>query len=104
MRFYFPLVVVLASCAPLAAPDLTKIDRSIRKEPAYSAKPKYCLLVFGPGAKTWVWLVLDGETLYVDRNGNGDLTEANERVQGPKKIEVAPGMYKWMNSFDLGEV
>src|SRR5262249_14353916 len=26
------------------------------------------------------WLVLDGNTLYVDRNGNGDLTEAKERV------------------------
>jgi hypothetical protein len=27
-----------------------------------------------------VWLVLDGETLYVDRNANGDLTEPGEKV------------------------
>jgi hypothetical protein len=66
---------------PSAAVDLTKIDRTIAKEPAYMSKPKYCLLVFGAEAKTRVWLVLDGETLYVDRNGNGDLTEENEMLK-----------------------
>jgi len=61
--------------APAIAADLTKIDRSIGKEPRYQTKaPKYCLLVFGPEAKYRVWLVLDGNTLYVDRNGKGDLT------------------------------
>jgi RNA polymerase sigma factor (sigma-70 family) len=91
---------------PLRAqfPDLTKIDRTIVKEPTYRNQPYYALLAFGPEAKKRVWLVVDGETLYVDRNGNGDLTEANERVAKTKKIEVAPGMYKWMDSFDLGEV
>src|SRR5262249_4307689 len=56
-------------------------------------KPRYCLLVFGPEAKTRVWLVLDGDVLYVDRNGNGDLTEAGERMavkEGPR--------------FEIGEV
>jgi hypothetical protein len=68
------------------ATDLTLIDRCIAKEPVYQSKsPKYCLLVFGPEAKTRVWLVLDGDTLYVDRNGNGDLTEENERVQNNGK-------------------
>src|SRR5262249_40372288 len=38
-------------------------------------------LVFGAEAKTRVWLVLDGDTLYVDRNANGDLREENERIQ-----------------------
>ena len=52
--------------ATLAGADLTKVDRSIKKEPAYQTKsPKYCLLVFGPEAKTRVWLVLDGDTLYI---------------------------------------
>jgi hypothetical protein len=37
--------------------------------------------VFGAEAKTRAWLILDGDTLYVDRNANGDLTEANERVK-----------------------
>src|SRR5262249_1657660 len=65
---------------PAPAPvDLAKIDRTIKKEPAYKGKPEYCLLVFGPQAKTRVWLVRDGDLLYVDGNGSGDLTEAGKR-------------------------
>jgi hypothetical protein len=73
---------------PLSTPaiDLTKIDRTIQKEPAYRSKaPNYCLLVFGPEAKFRVWLVFDGDTLYVDRNGNGDLTEPNKRLEPSEK-------------------
>ncbi len=36
--------------------------------------------MFGPEAKFRAWLVQDGDFLYVDRNGNGDLTEEGERV------------------------
>jgi hypothetical protein len=77
-----------ASLASAAEVDLSKIPRSINKEPAYKAKdPKYALAVFGPEAKTRVWLVLDKskpdaknyDVLYADLNANGDLTEANER-------------------------
>jgi hypothetical protein len=67
-------------CAWATAADLSTIDRTVAKEPAYKSKPWYCLLVFGQEAKTKVWLVLDGDVLYVDRNGNGDLTEEGERV------------------------
>jgi hypothetical protein len=67
---------------PASAADLNKVDRNIAKEPAYKTKsPKYCLLVFGLNAQTRVWLVLDGDVLYVDGNGNGDLTEAGETVK-----------------------
>lgn len=60
--------------------DAQKLDRTIGKEPAYASKnPRYCLLVFGPEAKFRVWLVVDGDFLYVDGNGNGDLTEPGER-------------------------
>ena len=56
------------------------------KEPAYKSKsPKYALLRFGPEGKDRVWLVLDGDTLYVDRNGNGDLTEPGEKVAAEKR-------------------
>ena len=79
MLFLISTLVVVGNTAVTAwGADLTKIDRTIAKEPAYKSKPKYCLLVFGPEAKTRVWLVLDGEVLYVDRNGNGDLTEKDE--------------------------
>ena len=85
--FPFMLALVLASwAAPAQAVDLSKIDRTIAKEPAYQTKtPKYCLLVFGPEAKTRVWLVLDGKVLYVDRNGDGDLTGAGKRVENSSK-------------------
>jgi len=53
------------------------VDRRL-VEPAGLVKPGYCLLVFGPEAKTCVWIIEDGDTLYVDRNANGDLTEAGE--------------------------
>jgi RNA polymerase sigma factor (sigma-70 family) len=51
------------------------------KEPKYRNEPRYALLVFGPKRATRVWMVLDGTTLYVDRNGNGDLTEPGERLE-----------------------
>jgi hypothetical protein len=85
------LLGLLCATAPAAAADLAAVDRSLKKEPAYQGKPKYCLLVFGPEARTRVWLVQDGEVLYVDRNGNGDLTEKGKRVerkQGDKNFRV----------------
>jgi hypothetical protein len=76
-----------------AADDLDRIDRSIARQPAYSAKePKYCLLVFGPKAETRVWLVLDlpydplrdkpgmNDVLYADRTGANDLTGPKSRI------------------------
>jgi hypothetical protein len=78
---------LLLIAAPAFGGDLAKIDRTIAKEPKYQSKPKYCLLVFGPEAKTRVWLVLDPDArlLYVDRNGNGDLREKGERVEPYEK-------------------
>jgi hypothetical protein len=72
--------------APASAADLTKIDRRIAREPTYRTKtPKYCLVVFGAEAKTRVWFVRDGNELYVDRNGNGDLTEPGNRLTATSK-------------------
>ena len=70
----------LTVCALPAWPaDLTKIERTIAKEPEYQSKaPKYCLLVFGAQATTKVWLVADGDTLHVS-NSEGDLTGAGSR-------------------------
>jgi hypothetical protein len=79
------LIVALLLCGSTAsAADLKKIPRSIGKEPAYTNKPRYALAVFGADAKFRVWLVLDGDVLYVDKNGNGDLTEAGEKHVGKK--------------------
>ena len=76
-------------------PDLTKIDRKIRKQPKYASKrPLYGFLAFGPKATTCVAAVFDKSTptspeydvLYFDRNANGDLTEANERIVGKPDV------------------
>src|SRR5438876_11489570 len=80
-----PLIVIC--CWPGASwADLSKVDRSIGKEPVYQSKnPKYCLVVPDTEAKTRIWLVLDGDVLYVDRNMNGDLTDAGEKIE-PKPV------------------
>jgi hypothetical protein len=90
---------VLLLPAPTAqATDLTKIERRIAKEPAYQTKsPKYCLLVFGLDAKSRVWLVQDGDTLYVDRRGNGDLTGDAQRV----KVKQPNDSFR---SFEVGDL
>jgi hypothetical protein len=60
--------------------DLFKLIPDRVKEPAYKGKPAYCLLVFGPEAKTRAWVVMDGDLIYIDRSGNGDLTEPGKQV------------------------
>jgi hypothetical protein len=93
MRFiagFFTFVCLAAPTSHLWAADLSKIERAITKEPAYKSKePLYCLLVFGPEAKTRVWVVLDGTDLYVDTNGDTDLTAPNERFPNDGK-DVKP--------------
>jgi hypothetical protein len=96
--WFLPAVLGLVGWATsAAAADLAQIDRSIRKEPTYQSKPKYCLLVFGADAKTRVWLVQDGDVLYVDRNANGDLTEKGKRVERQPVNQGAP-------AFDAGDI
>ena len=62
-RFAWAVAFVgLLAATATAGPDLARIDRVIRKEPGYQTKaPRYCLLAFGPEARTRVWLVLDGD-------------------------------------------
>src|SRR2546423_744441 len=99
-RALFMVVWLVLSSTTFAA-DLSKVERTIAREPAYRSKaPRYCLLVFGPEAKTSVWLVQDGDTLYVDRNGNGDLTEEGEKVLAEKQDGAEEGVY----TFRIGEL
>ena len=59
--------------------DLSKVDRSIRREPVWtSGEPQYCLFVVS--AERRVWFVVDGDDLYMDINGNGDLTDPGEKL------------------------
>jgi len=104
------------------AADLKKIDRTVKKEPAYQSRsPRYGLLVLGPKAETRLWLVFDSvpdplepgkarDYLYVDRNGNGDLTEPGERVAATVhklKVDVSFGSGSYEETlleFDVGDV
>ncbi len=84
MRARVVLSVVLGVWAigDLKALDLSLIKRAVSVEPTYeSNSPKYCLLAFGTNAETRVWVVVDGSTVYIDRNGNGDLTDKSEQVR-----------------------
>jgi hypothetical protein len=80
------------------------IDRKIGQEPKYQTRnPKYGLLAFGPDGADRVWLVQDGDTLYVDRNGNGALTDAGDKVPARKLregVEPEEGQY----TFEIGDL
>lgn len=59
--------------------DLSKLPRKIAP-PKGAKAPKYCCLVFGEKAERIVWLALDGNTLYVDRNSDGVFESASETI------------------------
>jgi hypothetical protein len=106
MRLHY-LTLLVALClspAPGRAADLAKLDRTIRKEPAYRGKPRYCLLAFGTRAAARVWLVLDGDTLYVDRDGDGDLTGAGEKVRLAKSYPIEKSLYSAQRQFLAGDL
>lgn len=67
---YYPSMVALVDTKPTF----------IQKEPTYRGKPLYGAIRLGNGPKSIIYLAVDevkGEKgrLYVDRNGNGDLTD-----------------------------
>jgi len=89
---------LMLSTAPASGPagpafvevDYAKVERRLLNEPRYNAQPLYALFIFDPQARFRVWAVLDKskaelphyDVLYLDRNGNGDLTEPGERFTG----------------------
>jgi hypothetical protein len=81
-RFLVAAVVAVVVSLDSRAADLTAIKRVIAKEPVYQGRPRYCLLVFGPEAKTRIWMVRDDRNLYVDCEGTGDLTKPGAKVNG----------------------
>ncbi|HQR06802.1 MAG TPA: hypothetical protein PLN21_08275 [Gemmatales bacterium] len=81
------------------ASSLDKLPRTIKKQPNYLGKPGYLLLVFGDDLKQCRWLVVDGKTAYFDRNGNGDLTDPEDRIEADKEKSDQDEAY-----FNLGEV
>jgi hypothetical protein len=68
-----PAILFLLACVmPADAIDPSKIDRTLKDHPVFqSGSPRFCLLVFGPQAKTRVWLVHDGDVLHVRASPDG---------------------------------
>jgi hypothetical protein len=86
-------LLVAAALTPASAADLTKIDRTLQDEPKYTTPtPRYCLLAFGPGARTLVWLVRDGQLMHVLDSPDG---------KSPKKWRQVKST---SNMFALGNV
>ena len=103
MRFA-SLLVVAALCQISLAGDPPKLADALSgklKEPAYQHTPKYCLMVFGPKADTKVWLVEDGDVLYVDRNADGDLTASDESFAATEIRDL--GSYQ-DQKYEVGEL
>jgi len=101
MRRLLSLALAAGLLGPtlLQAADLAKIERTIAKPPVLQTKsPRYCLLVCGPQGEGRAWLVVDGPKLYLDKNGDGDLTqagEAHEALRDPEtKQEPEPQGYR----------
>ena len=68
--------------------DVQKVDRSIGKEPKYAGKPRYALVLIGKDEKR-IWLAQDGDLLYADANGDGDL--ADEKPIKGKRDRITRG-------------
>ncbi len=99
-------VTALALAGSAGAGDVKSVPRSIAKQPTYAGTPGYALLVFGAEMKSRVWMVLDGTTLYVDKNGNGDLTEAAEKVSlvGEPSIEENETVKVTQTEYEVGDL
>lgn len=114
MRISSMAALCLWSTVALAAGpevvDLTTTDRTIVREPVYQRQPHYALFVFGMKAEHRSWFVVDGDSVaYIDRNGDGDLTDPEDRVEldveSTKKIRLGgTGAYLAMHVFPLGDV
>jgi hypothetical protein len=100
-----PWVVTLALAA--WADPIAETGTVPTKEPVYvSSSPRYAKVVLGPKHTAEIWLVLDQSTpegtaydvLYADLDGDGDLTESEERFtatsQGTGSQRFELGSYK----------
>lgn len=75
------------------------MPRVLFNEPTYQRSPGYLLFSFDDQLTLQHWLVVDGTTIYFDRNGNGDITEAEDRVVVDKDKSGDESLF-----FPLGDI
>jgi hypothetical protein len=91
LTYLFPAAFIVAGLSPPA--DLSQLDRTVPDEPAYQTRaPKYCLLAFGPGARSTAWLVHDGRAVHLHASPDGKAAKVWRRVTSDS------------GTFDLGDV
>lgn len=75
-------IVAVAALSGLAFAEgvkLANVKRPIRREPVWTSRmPRYCLFVVSPERR--IWFVVDGDDLYMDINGDCDLTDPGEKL------------------------
>ena len=69
-----------------------------------SKAPRYALLAFGPKAERRSWIVLDGRTIYVDKNSNGDLTEPGDRIATPRIEKLKNRFVRESFTYNVGKL
>jgi hypothetical protein len=57
------------------------LTRTLIKEPKYDSMPKYAMILLGNSREVQLWMVEDGQRLFVDKNTNGDLTDDGPPLQ-----------------------
>jgi hypothetical protein len=87
------LLLAMFAVGPPVTLDLSRLERALPAGPKYvTAGPRYCLLVFGPEARTRVWLVHDGDTMHVLASPDGKAAPRWRQVR------------RLYNTFALGDV
>lgn len=90
-RVFLVALGLFANRARASTNMATHADRTILKEPKYQSSPKYSLITLGDSGDMKVWMVEDGKRLFVDKNGNGDLTDDGPPIEpsSVRKMDAA---------------
>jgi hypothetical protein len=95
------MLVGSSAAGAFAASELERVDRTLVKEPSYDDSPRYLLLALGQESPTMVWVVEDGRKLYVDKNGNRDLTDDGPPIEPAEVREFNSGPDGASKSWDF---
>ena len=73
------LLFLLALACPAAAEDA---GARLREEPVYASKaPRYAVVTMGAKESRWIWVVVDGTAVFVDRDGDGRIRSPEDRLE-----------------------
>jgi hypothetical protein len=104
MAFIVTLPLLAINAFGSDAPMIRKVavagdhdEYKLVHEPNYKSTPRYALLAIGAKGESKVWLVEDSQSLYVDRNQNGDLTDDGPPLSGK-------GQYAGSISYDTDAI